>query len=104
MSGKAIIPNYWDSAEVPGPWASEAACKGLGIHDATIHGETVEERGERYRAAGLVCQSCPVLAECNRYRLATPPRRRSGVLAGIVRIPGSRAEVDLLVPDPEEDT
>ncbi|WP_407335595.1 WhiB family transcriptional regulator [Dietzia kunjamensis] len=96
------VATYWDSAPVPGEWAESAACAGLGLHDDVLHGESVEERDARYRAAGEVCRSCPVLAECNAWRLETPRQRRVGVIAGVVRVPRRWGELDLLAPEEED--
>ena len=92
-------PTFPASATWPGPWAAEAACAGRQpLMDEEVHGESAEEREARYHRAASVCRRCPVLTECDEWRLATPRRQRVGVIAGHVRMPGRRLETNLLNP------
>ena len=92
-------PTFPTAAPRPGTWATLASCAGeWTLMDEEVHGETAEEREARYWRAASVCRRCPVLTECEAWRQSTPRRQRVGVIAGHVRMPGRRAETNLLAP------
>ncbi|MBL1073437.1 WhiB family transcriptional regulator [Nocardia sp. 2] len=59
-----------------------AACSGrTPLFDAEVSGEDDDDRRYRLAAAGRICQSCPVLAECNTVAVELG-RKAVGVWAG----------------------
>ena len=63
----------------------DAACAGRApLFDAEVPGEDDDDRRQRLEAAARICQSCPVLAECNGVARELG-RAAAGVWAGRAR-------------------
>lgn len=74
------------------PELAGAACTGMiPLFDEIVDGETEKHRDYRHRAALRICQTCPVIQNCQDIFDQLPKGQQFGVWAGTLHTSSKRA-------------